>query len=154
MKKSLYLMAGLLTLILLLIVPDLQAQTADKMPAVKQRAAEGDTVWVLLNHIKYDKRQDFEKFTDEIFWPKAATLDAADQRAFNQTRVLYPTEMNDDSTYTYVFIMDPVIPGEDYSISKFLTKMYGAEKAEEYLKSFEDWYASPQIRYVLVQTKW
>ncbi len=124
------------------------------MPSVKKRAAEGDTVWVLLNHIKYDKRQQFEKFIDETFWPKAADLDAGDQMAFNQTRVLYPTEMNDDSTYTYVFIMDPAIPGEDYSISKFLTKMYGEEKAKEYLDMFEAWYASPQTRYVLLQTKW
>ncbi len=154
MKKSLCLFACLFAIILLLSVPDLKAQTGDEMSAVSKRAAEGDTVWVLLNHVKYDKRQQFENFIEETFWPKAADLNAGDQMAFNQTRVLYPAEMNGDSTYTYIFIMDPAISGEDYSVSKFLTKMYGEEKAAEYLKTFEDWYASPQIRYVLLQTKW
>ncbi len=154
MKKTLYLMAGLFTLMSLLIVTDTEAQTGEDMTFVKKRAAEGDTVWVLLNHIKYDKRQQFEKFIDETFWPKAATLDAGDQMVFRQTRVLYPAKMNNDSTYTYVFIMDPVISGEDYSIEKFLRKMYGEEKAKEYINMFEACYESPQTGYILLQTKW
>lgn len=53
-------------------------------------ANEGDTVWVIVNHIKADKRQDFERFVHEIFWPMAKKLKAEDQRLFRQTRVLHP----------------------------------------------------------------
>jgi hypothetical protein len=30
-------------------------------------------------------------------------------RQLQQTRTLYPTEANEDGTYTYVWLMDPVV---------------------------------------------
>jgi len=137
-----------------LIAPDLNAQTKVDLSGANIRAAKGDTVWVLLNHIKHDKRQQFEKFIHEIFWPKASKLKPDDQQAFKQTRVLHPIDMNKDSTYSYIFLMDPVIPNTSYSILNFLKKMYGEDKAKEYYKMFEECYASPQSGYTLIQSKY
>jgi len=43
------------------------------------RAAKDDTVWVCLNHVKADKREQFEKFVHEMAWPAAERLGASQQ---------------------------------------------------------------------------
>lgn len=116
------------------------------------RATEGNTVWVLLNHVKPDKRKQFEKFIHEIFWPTAEKLEPADQQVFRQTRVLHPVKPNEDGTYTYVFLMDPLIPDADYSILNYLKKMYGEEKANEYYKMFTESLNRPQEGYKVIQS--
>ena len=116
------------------------------------RAAKGDTVWVLLNNIKPDKKQQFEKFMHETFWQKSASLDTDDQQVFKHTRVLHPVEMNEDGTYTYIFLMDPVITNKSYNILYYLKKMYGEEEANKYYKMFEECYANPQTGYSVIQS--
>ncbi len=115
-------------------------------------AAKGDTIWVLLNQIKPDKTQQFEKFIHEIFWQKSSTLDPEDQLVFKHTRILHPVKMDKDSTYTYIFLMDPVITGKSYSILYYLKKMYTEEDANKYDKMFEECYASPQTGYEVIQS--
>jgi|GEM_PF-389837 len=137
-----------------LIVPDLNAQTKADLSGANIRAAKGDTVWVLLNHIKHDKRQQFEKFIHEIFWPKAAKLNPEDQQAFKQTRVLHPVKMNDDSTYTYIFLMDPLIPNGNYNILYYLKKMYDEAKAKEYYKMWSECYKRSQEPFVVTQSQY
>ena len=118
------------------------------------RAVKGDTVWVLLNHIKHDKKEQFEKFIHEIFRPKAAELKQNDQQAFKQTRVMHPAKMNEDGTYTYIFIMDPLITNTNYNIQDFLNKMYNEEEANKYFEMFEECYAAPQTEYVVIQSEY
>ena len=118
------------------------------------RATEGNTVWVLLNHVKPDKRKQFEKFIHEIFWPEAEKLEPADQQVFGQTRVLHPVESNEDGTYTYVFLMDPLITDADYSILNYLKKMYDEEKANEYYKMFTESLNRPQEGYKVIQSQY
>lgn len=137
-----------------LIIPDLKAQTEVDLSGANMRAAEGDTVRVMLNHIKHDKRQQFEKFIHEIFWPKAVKLEPDDLQAFKQTRVLHPVEMNKDSTFTYVFLMDPLISNTNYSILNFLNKMYGEEKAKEYIKLYTESFNVPQVGFTLIQSQY
>ena len=127
---------------------------AQDRPVGRELAAEGDTVWVILNHVKPDKRAQFERFVEEIFWAEAKRLSEADQRVFRQTRVLYPIAPEPDGTYTYFFIMDPVLSGADYDIGRFLEKMYGAEKAEEYFSMFDDATSAPQTVYPVVQSRY
>jgi hypothetical protein len=54
----------------------------NKRMTMHTRAGEGDTVGVFVNHIKADKRQQFEKFVHEIFWPMAKKLSPLDQHVF------------------------------------------------------------------------
>jgi hypothetical protein len=121
--------------------------------ATRQVAKEGDTVWVLANHIKSDKRQQFERFVHEIFWDSSSKLTSEEQRIFRQTRVLHPTQQEKDGSYTYLFIMDPYIPGANYDIGQFLNKIYGAPKAAEYLKMLEETQVREQTPYFVVQSQ-
>jgi hypothetical protein len=122
--------------------------------ANRQVAKEGDTVWVLANHIKSDKRQQFERFVHEIFWDSSSKLSSEEeQRIFRQTRVLHPTRQEKDGSYTYLFIMDPYIPGANYDIGQFLNKIYGAPKAAEYMKLLEETQVREQTPYFVVQSR-
>ena len=137
MKKFIYFTVFFILLFVLSIVlihTDQKAQTSDVLPASTMRAAKGDTVWVFLNQIKADKREQFEKFVHEILWPAALKLDAIDQKVAKQTRVLHPVEMNKDSTYTYVFLMDPVITGASYEVMYYLKKGYGGREGKGIFK--------------------
>lgn len=109
---------------------------------------------MIINHVKPDKREQFEKFVNEVFWPMATKLSPEDQRLFKQTRVLYPTKAETDGTYSYVFLMDPVIATGDYEIDHLLKKIYGEGKWEEYGKMFGETLARDQTFYEVVQSKY
>ncbi len=156
MKKLMFFIGMVIALVIFVVfmsISDQKAQTTNTPSGSSIRAAQGDTVWVLLNHIKADKREQFEEFVHEILWPLADKLEPADQQVAKQTRVLHPVEMNKDSTYTYVFLMDPVITNANYQVMYYLKKGYGEEKAKEYSKMFEECYASPQVGYALIQSE-
>jgi hypothetical protein len=126
--------------------------TAQPTASALPRAKNGDTVWVLINHVKADKRQQFEQFVHQIFWDSSSKLSAADQQVFRQTRVLHPTAPEKDGTYSYIFLMDPYIPGGNYDIHALLNKMYGEPKASQYNKMFDETTAADQTQYLEVQS--
>ena len=156
MKRFIYFTVFFILLFIfaiLMINTDQKAQTTKDQSGSTMRASKGDTVWVLLNHIKADKCEQFEKFVHEILWPIAQKSDPIDQQVTKQTRVLHPVEMNEDSTYTYVFIMDPVIQDAKYQFSYYLKKEYDEEKTKEYLNMVYECYATPQTGYTVVQSQ-
>jgi len=118
------------------------------VPREMIRAAEGERMWVLLNHVKADKLEQHQHFVHDILMPAAEKVALA---AFRHTRFLYPTEPNEDGTFTSVFIMDPLIEDADYTFLGVLTKAYGEEQAKEYIKLWEEAEASPQVGYSLTQ---
>ena len=120
-------------------------------PSGLVRAEKGQKVGVALDYIKSDKREQIERFYD-LFWHNPDAWPAEDQQTHDHTRLLYPSEANEDGTYTYAWIFDPFIEGADYSIRNLLKKMYGDEKAEEYLHQWADAHASDQVEHILVQT--
>lgn len=75
------------------------------------RSKEGDQVWLIVNYVKAESKQAFEKFMEEVFF-KALTTSKIPERAeqYQKTRWLLPAQQNEDGTWTYVFIMDPVVP--------------------------------------------
>ncbi|WP_303310955.1 hypothetical protein [Hymenobacter sp. BT730] len=137
----------------LLVLLQTPAAVAQQPQAPRALAAPGDSVWVIVNSVKPDKRQQFEKFVNEVFWPAAKKLPQEEQRVFRQTRVLYSGRPEKDGTYEYVFIMDPVVQGQDYDIEHLLQKMYTAERAAAYFKMFEDTLVGEQKWYRMVQSR-
>jgi hypothetical protein len=117
------------------------------------RAKNGDTVWVLVNHVKADKRQQFEQFVHEIFWDSSSKLSSAEQQVFRQTRILHPTAAEKDGTYSYIFLMDPVVPGGNYNIHALLNRIYDKPKATEYNKMFDETTVGDQTPYIEVQSQ-
>ena len=112
------------------------------------RAAQGERMWVLLNHVKADKLEQHKHFVKDILMPAAQKVDPA---AYRHTRFLSPAEANEDGTFTSVFLMDPLIVGADYTFLGLLTKAYGEEQAKEYVKLWEEAEASPQVGYSVTQ---
>ena len=53
------------------------------------------------------------------------------QKAKNTMRIQKPAQMNQDSTWTFVFMGDPYFDGANYFIGKPLRQKYGDEKAKE-----------------------
>jgi hypothetical protein len=135
---------------------DIKLGTSEYLSGANVRATEGDIVGVLLNHVSHDKRELFEKFIYEIFIPKAKILSGREQQTFRQLRVLKPVRMNEDSTYTYVLLMDPLVQHANYNPMSmyYLKKMYGNEKAKEYMKMFKESLKFPQMDYFVIQSKY
>ncbi|TCZ67736.1 hypothetical protein [Flaviaesturariibacter aridisoli] len=154
-------MKKLLTLALLsfgmLLPARLHAQTSSnpaQKPGVRTIARQGDTVWVIVNPVKADKRAQFEHFLKDIFWPMGYKLEGKDQEVFRKTRVLFPVKAEANGTYSYLFIMDPVVRQGEYDIETLLRKMYPADKAKEYNKLFDDSLSGGQIWYTSLQTEY
>lgn len=125
----------------------------------KLRADEGDLVWIILNHVKPDKRQQFEEFMnimDQVFYDliKTGIISAEESMAWKQMRLLHPTEANEDGSYTYVFLADPWIEGVESRISYWLRKKYSEEEAQKYGKMFSDSLMHPQVSYMSKQGKY
>jgi hypothetical protein len=123
-----------------------------KKPA-HSRAMQGDTVIVIINPVKADKREQFEKFMHQILRAGVAKLSKKEQQAGSQVRVLHPVKAEADGTYNYQFIMDPWSRYMDNSIKDRLVKMYGEAKAGEYYQMLEDAMAGPQKQYVVIQSQ-
>lgn len=121
---------------------------SDNPPPIA-RGIINDTILILYNYIKADKVEDFKKFNQEYLHPlflkenKAATRSA---------RMLEPTGANQDGTYTYIYLMDPVVstPGV-YAFLPPMTKEYGEEKARLIIKEgFTDALSRPQVSQLFV----
>ena len=118
------------------------------------RAAPGDTVWIILNHVKPDQRESFETFLEEVLRPaleQSAAQDSLYMNLLTRARRLYPTRQNQDSTYTYIYLVERYIPG-DYSYRRLLSAVYTPEQTEEYLRIPGEALARPQESYFVVQS--
>jgi hypothetical protein len=112
--------------------------TQSAIGAPAGRVAPGREVWIIANHFQPDQRERFEAFTRE-FWGLGNALGQTDpvvERTFSQTRVLHPTRANEDGTYTYFFLMDPVVDGANYSIAHLLERAASPEDARRLWREF------------------
>jgi len=138
------------------------ASAATSAPArlsasVPARGVVGDTVRVIVNHVLADKRGQFEHFTHEVLLPamvKMAPTDLTTAGQMRQARLLYPTRMDADSTYAYVFIVDPVVTSRSYSFPDLFTRAYGSQKADEYMRMFRESLARGSDTYLLTNASW
>jgi hypothetical protein len=106
-------------------------------------------MWVLLNHVKADKRDVFERFMGEIIMP---TAERFEPNVTRRVRILHPTTPNEDGTYTYIFLMDPVVADGEYEFERILERFYPPEQVAAYLRMWEEAMAVPQISYAVVQS--
>ncbi|MEN8138874.1 MAG: DUF4440 domain-containing protein [Bacteroidota bacterium] len=121
-------------------------------PAPPVRAALNDTVWVVWNHIKADKVEQFENYNFNILEPATSEYYP---KMRNTVRFTRPVEANKDGTFTYFYIIDPATSPDGYDMMLPLTAKYGEEKAIEYLKMFKDCLVDGKQEWVITtQTKW
>jgi len=124
---------------------------AQSKPGTK--AQEGDKVWLIINYVKNESKQPFEQFMDDVFF-KVLTKSQAPKRAEQnqKTRWLTPDKQNEDGTWTYVFIMDPVVANADYDIEKLFQEQYSAEKSAELMRQYESYIARSDF-HAIIQSK-
>jgi len=117
------------------------------------RAVEGESAWIALNKVAADKREVFEKFIHEVIFDKAIELGGLNGLVIKNIRILHPANTNEDGSYTYVFMADPVILGVNYDIMNYLVQVYGEEEAKEKMKMFSESLVEPQTLLELTQSK-
>lgn len=121
-------------------------------PAPPTRANVNDTVWVVLNRIKANKVSQFEDFNFNYLEPAAAEYYPNTRKT---VRTLRPIEQNENGIFFYFYLMDPAISPDGYDMILPLTAKYGEEKANEYLKMFNDCLKDgKQELIVTIQTTW
>ena len=117
--------------------------------AAARRAEPGDTVWVCVSIVKADQREAFRRFIAEI---KAPAVRAVNPGAHASVRLLEPTAPNADGTWSFVWLMDPTVPGEDYEMEPMFEEFYGHQKAVEHLRRWDDMHVGDQLFYEATQT--
>lgn len=121
------------------------------------RGAPGDTVRVIVNHVRNDRREEFERFLHEILYPamvQAAPTDSVTALQMQRARVLRPTSMSADSTWSYVFLVDPVVSSASYSFPRLFAKVYPQARADSAMQTFRESLARPSDTYILVNERW
>jgi len=102
------------------------------------RAKPGEAVLLVLNTVRAEKKQQFENHMTKL-WEALDKLSASDPEARRinaQTRVLRPAGANADGTFTYVFVMDPLIPGADYDMASILTRAFGEQESGQMMSLY------------------
>ena len=92
--------------------------------------------WVIFNYIKYDKKETFENLLMEQVYPaiysyqdSSDEVNTANKKAQKYNRFFRPIQMNEDSTWTFVFMADPLVKYATTTIGKALLQKYGEEGA-------------------------
>ena len=119
--------------------------------ADRYRAVEEEPVWVLVNRIKADKKEVFEELIYNDILKNSKEAGGFLAEVISSVRILHPMNPDEDGNFTYVFIMDPVIKGVDYSIVSILEQFFDEEVANEKMKLWADCFAEPQYGYFLTQ---
>lgn len=113
----------------------LNAQTAPEKPNCK--------VLLSINVVKENSKADFEKWMRDVFKPAIKMkLEPSLTKLFKGFRYLTPAKQNDDKTWDFCFLFDPIVPEADYSLENFLIKNYGLEKGKAYMQQYNSYMAN------------
>ena len=121
-----------------------------------KQAKPGERVNIVLTTVKAGKQQQFEDYLTKFgaALEKAQQNDATTKRAATQTRTLRPAKPNEDGTFTYVFLMDPVLPDPNvYDMEALLKKVLTEAEVQRLMAQLEDAVAGPQEVLELVQSE-
>ena len=107
---------------------EMKHEMAGHMPCTGDACMAGmsDSVWVILNPIKADRRADYEQWLKEFWNAGMKSNDESVKRRFMGAHVITPAAANPDGTWTYVIVLHPYFPGEDYMISSLTRKLVAA----------------------------
>ena len=119
------------------------------------KAKSGDQTMVVLNHIKFDKKDEFNNILfDEVMPAYYAYEDSIEEKnelndmAGESMRILLPENMNQDSTWTFVMLADPYYDGALYNIGPPLYQKYGEEGAKEVFGRWSNCFAGNQVLFL------
>lgn len=144
---------GLLFVLLIVSVVLPNAALCQSKPNV--RAQEGEKVYVIINYVKDECRKDYECFMNEVFFDILAnSKNEQTQKALRTSRWLIPEAQNEDNTWSYIFIIDPVIENATYNIDSLFRERYNATEAMHLIKRYESFMVGLTHFYSLKQSKY
>ena len=138
-----------LSSLFLILIGNVNSQTT--------KSKQGDPMWVILNHVKADKRQQFEDFAYKVLLPaleEIAISNLTTRKMIGQTRMLEPRCAINDSSYTYIWLMDPLVKDAIYSYPGILKRVYSPEETKKYISMNNECLVSPQVAYPVKQGRW
>ena len=107
---------------------------------------------VILNFVKADKAADFEMVMGKLKEAFAKSEKPERKAQAAGWKYFKATEPGPNGAVIYVFIMDPVATGAEYSVGNILAEVFGAEGQALY-KTYSESYANPAIGALLHLTK-
>ena len=118
------------------------------------RATPGDTVYVVEYTVAAARRDQFERFFTESYFPalrQVAKTDTSVARVLRQSRLLTPARASEDGTLSYLLVLDPAVRGETYNISALLRRVYPVAETDRRYRLFTDSWARPFVARPYVQ---
>lgn len=118
------------------------------------RAAEGDTLFLAFHDVKADSKGEYERLSHEMLLDRISKADQQAQYISTLVRMLHPTEANEDGTFTYLYIFDPIYHGNySFNTLNLYTQIYGEEEGKELDAQFAATLAGDQRSYFMIQSK-
>lgn len=151
---------ALLTVLALAACSEPEAEQTDHVPQAtlkldknNVRAREGDAVMLIVSSIKNDSKAAYEQFMEDKFFNliRRSNLDGMDDQ-YRQTRWLGPARQNEDGSWTYAFIMDPLVDNGNYNFMPLFTEFYSERESMAMMKEYESFFTAPPQFHMLVQT--
>ena len=125
--------------------------------AAPARGVIGDTVRMVVNHVRPEKREQFERFMREVLHPtmeRAAPGDRETADHMRRARMLRAVKPDTDGTYAYIFLVDPAGSSVPYSFARLIQRTYPPEQAAEQMRMYTASLARPSESSTLVNTAW
>jgi hypothetical protein len=114
-------------------------------------ARRGQRVAVWVDVIKPDKRAAWAHLLHDVIAPAALQCEP---QVLRSTRLLEPVAANEDGTWTFAIMPDPLYERFDYDATRYVREVFGQEKADEADRVWEECHARPQYAIDLVQSAW
>ena len=108
---------------------------------------------VILNFVKADKTADFEMVMGKLKEALAKSEKPERKAQAAGWKYFKATEPGPNGAVIYVFVMDPVAKGAEYSVGNILVEVLGATEGQDLYKTYSDSYANPAIGALLHLTK-
>jgi hypothetical protein len=133
------------------------AQAAPAAAPAQQAAAPNPFVFpgdggVILNFVKADKTADFEMVLGKVKEALAKSEKPERKQQATGWKVFKASEPGPSGAVIYVFVMDPVVKGGDYSVGQILVEGFGAEGQTLY-KTYSESFGTPAIGALLHLTQ-
>lgn len=118
------------------------------------QAAEGDTLFLAFHDVKAESKEEYEQLSHEMLLDQISETDQQAQYISTLLRMLHPTKANEDGTYTYLYIFDPIYQGNySFNTLNLFTQIYGEEKGKELDAQYAATLAGDQRSYFMIQSK-
>lgn len=119
------------------------------------RAKPTETIFIVIVNVKKESKKEFDSWVKDVLYAALYNSKSEMKKAQLKTvRWLEPIRQNADSTWTYSWIMDPVIPQTDYEIDAFLEKEYGSELGRQHWNKYLTFMATEPKVIALKQTNY